>query len=499
VDSLEIAALLESRGMNDEVARHRYAAEDVFDLSDSLLARMNANGLHTVRREGPAVPRVSLANMLQDYARGPLALIPILVLLTLIAALREVGRWEGHQILAFSLGMTSSMLVTNCFVQAMSRRGAIYLSRGDHLAARAFVVGAMKVAALSVLVIAGTVAAAGMQFGAFSADDLTIFTLAFIALSAVWLAAGVLALVGAIQWLGLGLASGLAVATLVDRIAGSDSHLVLGSCVGFAVAIALIVRAALKGLRPLKGGRPERTALPTVGYLLDEAFPYFVYGSLYMILVFLPHVLGWAAAWGLGADRMAAGTALEVGLTLSLAPIILVGGVAEHAARGFWAEAKVGQACSLGNQPAMFARRLNTFYRGQLIRYLLAFGLTSALAGALFAIAVEDGLIATWLQVERVDVVAFVFVASLVAYWLLGWGLFSSIFTVSLGRVTFALRSLLVAIAATIGVGLPLCFGLGFEYAAVAFIVGAAVFGAASALQTHRLFASADYYYYSSF
>jgi hypothetical protein len=52
----------------------------------------------------------------------------------------------------------------------------------------------------------------------------------------------------------------------------------------------------------------------------------------------------------------------------------------------------------------------------------------------------------------------------------------------------------LLAIGAILVSGIPLSFGLGVEYAAVAFIAGAGVFGAASALQTQRLFAAGDYY-----
>jgi hypothetical protein len=219
-----------------------------------------------------------------------------------------------------------------------------------------------------------------------------------------------------------------------------------------------------------------------------------------MVLVFLPHAVGWAAAWwGLGSGLMSAGTALEAGLALSLAPIILAGGVAEHAARGFWSRARVDQSSTPADRLSEFTRGLNRFYRGQLLRYLVVLGLTSALVYVAFPLAITQDLVGTFLQITRVDVVAFVFVAGLIGYWLLGWGLFNCLFIVSLGRTRYALRSILLAIGAILVSGIPLSFGLGVEYAAVAFIAGAGVFGAASALQTQRLFAAGDYYYYSSF
>jgi hypothetical protein len=51
----------------------------------------------------------------------------------------------------------------------------------------------------------------------------------------------------------------------------------------------------------------------------------------------------------------------------------------------------------------------------------------------------------------------------------------------------------------TVLAGLPLSLGVHFSYAAVALLLGAATFVAASSRATRKVLDSADYYYYSAY
>jgi hypothetical protein len=86
-----------------------------------------------------------------------------------------------------------------------------------------------------------------------------------------------------------------------------------------------------------------------------------------------------------------------------------------------------------------------------------------------------------------------------VGYGFLGFAMFNFIFSISLGRPSFALRGLVFAIAATAFVGVPLAIWVDFASSGVAFVVGSLVLALWSMRETARLFRSADYYYYSSF
>ncbi len=502
VDSLEIAALLESMGLTDEVATRRYGARDTFDLAEAVLDRLKATGLPSKSKEREPKPQQPRSQALIDYVRGPLALVPVVVLLLTITAYRELGRWGQNQILALTLGMTCSMLFTNGFIQAASRRGAIYLSRSNPGAANRFLRVTMTIAGACIVVLTVLVVLFTTRLGLFTPEEGFIFGLALVGLSAIWLMVAVLGLVQAPGWLGAGLAAGLVAGLVVDRAVElfSGPHLAAGTVVGFAVAMGLMLRAVHRAFAaPGAGYRPGRVSLPPVAYMVHEAAPYFAYGSLYMVFILLPHVLGWMGALAAGDERMWAVNSLEVGLTLSLAPIILSGGVAEHAARLFWGRALAGQAATPGDDPGRFGRLLTEFYWQQLRRYLIVLASTSIAAYAALRVALSTGLLASWLRLSSLGAMQFVFQASLVAYFLLGWGLFNCMFSVTLARPELALRAVKVGMVVTVITGLPLALGVNYSYAAIAFIAGALAFVVASSWTINQVFKAADYYYFSSF
>jgi hypothetical protein len=443
----------------------------------------------------------SRALALADYTRGPLALFPGLVLLLIIQAYSRLGQWPPSQVLALSLGMTSSMVITSGFVQAVSRRGSVYMALGDPGAAGRFLRVSLTVAGACVVAMAALLFFVATGLGLFALADRLIFGLAFVGLAAIWMLAAGLSLVQATGWLGLGLAAGLISGLITDRavVMISGAHLVAGTLVGFAVALGLMLNAVNRRLDNRSNGQPSRTVLPPAAYLVHEAAPYFVYGSLYMVFILLPHVLGWLGAPGMHQERMSAIASLEAGLTLSLPPVVLAGGVAEHALRLFWLRAREAQASVPGNDLGRFGRILSELYNQQLQSYLAVSGICSFAMYVAFHVALRTGFLVQWVQLRDLDTLAFVFHASLIAYFLVGWGLFNCTVCVTLARPGLALRAVLIAMAVMVITGIPLSREINLGYAAVAFIIGAAAFILASSRATSLVLESADYYYFSSF
>jgi hypothetical protein len=265
------------------------------------------------------------------------------------------------------------------------------------------------------------------------------------------------------------------------------------------VAIGLIRNAAVKhGLDAKARGQPDRVKLPPVAYMIYEAAPYFAYGSLYMVFILIPYLLGWFGALGTGQVRGWALSSIAIGLVLSLPPLILSSGVAEHALRQFWLRARAAQPITPGSAPRRFGSVLKEFYRQQRARYLIVLVCTSTAMYAAFQVALNTGLLATWLGFSSLDVVQYFFYASLIAYGLLGWGQFNNAVCVTLARPTLALRAVIIGIGSVIAIGIPLCLGLDFTYAAIAFLAGAFIFVIVSAWAVTKVLESAGYYYYSS-
>jgi polysaccharide biosynthesis protein PelF len=503
IDYLEIAAVLESIGVTDQIAAQRYGAPDTFALAENVLEQVRA--MHILgQAHAPAdqtEPRASIWQTLRDYAGGPIALLPNLVLLIMINVYARLGQWNEGQVLALTLGMTAGMLITNGFVQAIMRRASRALGLGSPRAAGRFLRASLLLAGsvLAGVVVLALLVASGM--GWFTFQERLIFGLAFLGLSTIWLMAGVLSLLRAPGWLGLGLLAGLIVGYAIDRLAApfSSAHLALGTMVGFPVTVGLMFYRMRRPFDvPIKAGKDNRVFLPPTTYLIHEALPYFGYGSLYMILILLPHVLGWAGALGPGQSRSFGISSLEGGLTLSLPPLVLAGGLAERTLRLFWQRALTTQQGTHGQNPERFGQTLMTFYWQQLRRYLLVLALISAGIYALFQLSISTMLLPRFMALPSMAVLVLVFHAGLATYYLIGWGWFNCMFGLTLGRPKLALQALIVAIVITLIVGVPLSLGVHFSYAALAFIAGALAFAATSSWLTYRLLKSADYYYYSA-
>jgi hypothetical protein len=423
------------------------------------------------------------------------------LLLLVIRVYGALGGWEPGQLLALSLGMTASMLVCGGFVYAMSRRASICLAMGDRRAARTFLRRTMLVAAAWVAVVAALIVGVASAVGTPTLEERLTFGLAFLGMSAIWILASGLSLLRASGWLAIGLAVGILAGVTVDRAVAhsSEVHLSVGTAVGFAAAIGVVFWALERALGDASSGQhPRRVVLPPRAYLVYEAAPYFIYGSLYATLPFIPHLLGWFGALAEGEGRQWAVINLEVGLSLSLPPLLLASGVSERTLRQFWAHALVAQHDTPGQTPGQFGTFLEAFYRWHLRRYLIVLGVLSGAMLGLFRLALVSGLLATWVGYDKLDLVERLFLVSLFAYWLIGWGLFNCIFPLTLARPQLATRAVAAAVAITLLIGLPLSLGVHFMYAAGAMILGSVTYVVVSSRVVHRVFVSAHYYYYSS-
>lgn len=500
VDIQEVAALLESLGVIDDVARLRYGADDTFDLARIALAQMHATKVHSPVLDRPGSPVVTLKMRLLDYARGPQSLAVIVLLILIIVATRHFGAQSEAETLAVSFGISGSMLATNGFVQAGCRRMSIYLSRENPLAARRYL-ALLAPPILGAVVGIGILAAVGLiVVGGFDLFDVGIFLVAYNSLSLIWLVSTILNLVEQSTWLGIALSAGLLVGFVSDRLVAllAPFHIVVGCLTGFALTLGLVLWVIRKQMADARDTDCHFT-LPATSYLVLEGIPFFVYGLSYMLFIFFPHMVG--GFWVLpdGLSRMALTNIVEISLTASLMPLILVSGVMEHSVRRFWVVARVAMRTSPGDSPESFALTIRRFMRGQLIQYLAALALASVLLGVTFAFALEQGFMDRWLPISNQAPVSQIFFAGLLAYGLIGWSLFNFMLCTVLDRSSFALPAIAAGLVAEIAAGMLCVWGGDYSYVGVVFLVGAAVIFVGSTLTARHLLQQIDYYYQSSF
>jgi hypothetical protein len=439
---------------------------------------------------------------LRDVAQGPLIFRGALVLLITIRSIGDAGGWGPRQVLALSLGMTGCVLVTAGFVYSVGRRVSICLAFRDLRSATAFMRGALALAGACVLGAGALYVLVASAVALFEAHEILTFLLAFLGFSAIWLLSTGLSLLRAPGWVGCGLVAGLGAGLVVNRVLASvtDQHLAAAILVGFITTVGLIVGATRYKMSRLPGRRAGRVVLPPLGYLLSEAIPYFVYGTLYALLLLIPHVLGWLVVFASEQPRLPAIVSLEAGLTLSLPPLVLASGFAEHVLQQFWRSASTAQVSTPGTDPRRFHGIVRDFHARQLARYLCVLGLLSVCALLLFAWSVQSGALATWLGFDQLDTVVHIFVPGVVAYALLGWGLFNCMFALSLARPRLALDAVLLGVTGALVGGVSLGMWAGSSGAVIGAALGGSVaFVVGSTWAVRRLVGSVHYYYATAF
>ncbi|MGZ4624696.1 MAG: hypothetical protein ACXV3S_00190, partial [Kineosporiaceae bacterium] len=206
VDELHIAALLESRGVTDRLARERYGHEDVFALAMTLLPTL----IRPVDEEPVTVERVPTWRPL---VHGPLYLAPSLVIPALLTA---GARWQllfgllSATVVGWLWGMATSVVGYQLRGQRREAAGAWAVQLMTAAGLLAITVGATSLALTGVLT--ATVAAAMVFQTAFQLGaGVLVFYRSEIVL-ALAVMPGVLT--GAV-YLATGAPSGLVVPTLV--------------------------------------------------------------------------------------------------------------------------------------------------------------------------------------------------------------------------------------------------------------------------------------------
>lgn len=497
IDDLEVTAILESVGITDGVALQRYGAPDVFALGNAVLETLRLHGLTLRQINAPVIPKVSRTDATKDYLKGPLGLVPPILLLLTIAAFGYWGGWTQRQIMMLSTGMTCSLVLTNGLIQAISRRTSLYLGMAKpRMASRYLILSASTMTAIALAFIAFA-AYLLERNGFFSSDDLTIFFISFAGLTVVWMAAGGLSLLQQPVWLSIAIGTGLLCGISANWLAMhlTHFHLAIGAFLGYACALAVICMALYRGFKHLEA-RPTSsravTRLPPLAYMVDEAAPYFTYGFMYMILIFLPHVYGWLGYIPDGQARAAAATNIEIGLTLSMPPLILAYGVAEHSLRLFWRRVVVIQALTPANKVECFGQVLLSFVARRRWIYIAVLTAITLIAHEVFHRALVEGWLGHWLQPADPEQLRFIFDASLIAYGFLGLGLFNCMFVVTLGRPQAANRAVIWGCFVMVATGSMLC-PFNFAFAAIAFAIAAFVFAAISWAEADDVIRGADH------
>jgi hypothetical protein len=461
IDVLEIAAVIESMGITDTVAVEDYGVTDAFELAGLVFDAVRAwpGELSPVRHDDGTPDRER--NALADVsARGLLALAPLCVLLIGLQALALAG-WDTGAILALSIGVTASMLLTSGPIVAIGRRTSVYLGFEQVDSARRFITRASLGTLLACVAIGLAAYGLASALALLTEEQRLIFTTSLVAYALLWLLASGLSLAGASALVCGVLAGGLALAIGTGVAFGTPA----GIGIGYGATVAVLV-VAWCVYYPY---RRQSTLLPrATGPLLLDSAPYVFFGTAFAMFLVGPHLLGWLGAGegdGSVIDRV---MTLELSLLIALVPVVLATGVSERVLRSFWDVAR-----TLRRETAAdgFRRGVRSYVLGGFVRYAVVLGALSLATALVYEALVLSSALDHSSQL--------VFLAGLTAFLLLGLGQFGCLFLLGLSLPGRAVRSLVTGLLVLGALGLPLAL-VDFRLAAVGFAVAAAVFAAAA-------------------
>lgn len=507
VSTFQIAALLESAGITDFSAQQRYGHADIFALAQTVSLQTSNDCSSNSVSAAASFPGESLRDTLLDYLRGPLALLPMVLLSLIMALYKGIGRWGSEEVLATSMAMVCSLLATSGFVQAVSRKGASYLSQGCIRAGRRSIVLIVGAGLLVVIGSAALFVAFALSTAWLPLEEVSLIAVTFIALSCLWLVSGVLFLLKQTHWYGIGLAIGVGLSSGIlwagGRAGLSAGVVMLGATVvGLAAALmvmGLAARNALTRQATVSPASQKRVILAPPSQLIVSLAPYFVYGVLYVVFILSGHIAGWLGRVPHGMERMSAVAIIELGLTLALGGNILASGVAERTMRRFWLRVRSYQLQTAQGQPEVFNWSVQDFAARERLQFVLALVLCSAatLAGLGVVLGVVGRAnVAPWLLTPQM---ATVLGLGMVGYGLMAVGTFDCMFMITLSRPRQALEALGMGILITLGVGIAISQFTSYQYSAIGVALGGFMFYTIAHAWTKKMLARADYYYYSSF
>ncbi|WP_430907195.1 hypothetical protein [Maribacter sp. 2-571] len=267
--------------------------------------------------------------------------------------------------------------------------------------------------------------------------------------------------------------------------------------IGIASAI-LLSKALLEYFFMGKKARTvSNTTAPKQLMVIYQNYPYFFYGMLIYIFVFIDRILAWSA------DMMLTRQFLllyekdyEIGMDLAILMFFMLAGVMEYAIAAFSKFMDVYQSNTPFSERNNFNRRFRSMYRGHIaILFITALGT----AGLIYLVITQPWGYEAQFGETLNQLSVKVCILGGIGYFFLTWGMLNSLYLFTLNRPKNALNALGIACLVNFGVGFLLSRFVSYEYSVWGMLVGALVFAGLTIKETAHFFKRLDYHYYAAY
>lgn len=501
-DRLEVAAVLESMGWNDERASETFGVENVFELATELWEQTNRKIVTTAFNGEIKTDVVKTTKQLvQSFLRGLIFALPMAIsvasMLTLKFSLWSYENLSVELATCIAIGTILSFVVVGGYTQAIARRGFFYIYQGYYNMARRVTFSFIRYGYLTCLAVSFLLYLFNLIFNIFPTSMFGYIALYFFFLNSIWLSVTVMYILRKeLTFTGL-IILGIAGVYLLFEVFHTDIifaqliAILFVSIVGMGLVLYYF-KAAEK--REEKGIAPQ---MPRLSINLYSVMPYFTYGFLYFLFLFVDRVMAWSAnddgympyvIWFRGE--------YELGLDFALLALMIPLGVCEVIVNKLMMDVEASYKRYWGFE----TDKMNAFFGKVYNRQLWIISATSLASAFIIYFFVK------WLDIyysESMgkhlivsDKTEFVFVVSLIAYVILAAALMNAVFLFSLSQARQINRALVPALGINFIVGFLLSRWIDYSYAVFGVLAGCILFFLLSTAAVRLVLRKLDYHLY---
>ncbi len=498
-DPLDMAATIESLGYSDRRAEEVFGQPTVFDLArdlwDDFLAAI---------RSDPIPPRFEMrwhqmvGVIAADFAHGLVFALPmaasVAAMIILHIGMTSYQYFSVAQATALALATFLSFVVTGGYSQAMATVYYLLLGLQEAGLVERTLYQIMRWGLASAVAVAVAIVVGDAVFPMFPIS-LTLFMVVYLVMqSALWLSYATLYVLRREYLLTLLTVMAVLIAWLVWRL-GLGVIFAQAAAMAAATAGALFAWSVIFRRQSRRWEQIGRIVKTRTSQLAYASGAYFAYGILYFVFIFADRLVAWTTSTAFLPYSIWFRGQYELGMDWALASLILPLGATEAFVGYLIRWLMAAQHRVLEREVGDLARALRTVY----LRSVAAFLVVALLAtlGVRVGLSFAGGLPLLHGAVPLAGVEPFVFAWSSFAYVFLALALFNVLLMFSLAYPQAALRSMLVAVAVdvTVGVLATRIFGA-YQYAVFGLMAGVVCLIALTTRDILRLLPRIDFMLY---
>lgn len=499
-DTLEIAAILESMGWTDDRVEKQFGFIDVFQLSSAIWQQRKHIHMSANEYKQPTRIFVRVRQDLLHFLQGTIFALPMAVSIAAMLFL-HVSLWSYQYFTvkiatSIAIGTILSFVSVGGFMQGIARQAYYYMLQGYFSMARRITFRFILAGILLSILISIALLLIDQLFPILPMPMIVIAIEYYLSLNAIWLAVTSMYVLRKETIFVLLLSGGIAVVFIGNKFFHINLILLqtFAMLLIFLAGIGLVYHFFRKAEQQKEKG--IRVRLPRASILVHTTLPYFLYGTLYFILLFADRTIAWSTHTTFSQYLILFRGEYEVGLDFALLSLIIPTGVAEVIVHRLMLDASNSQKQYLSKQTSQMCQYFVSQYKKSILIIL----------GASIISAALDDMLVMWLfgrsgillhqSVEWTGTTNYVFIIGLIAYGLLAIGLLNSVVMFSLSRPDFVLSPLLFAIIIDLVTGFLLSRWIGYSNAVIGLLVGVLLFTFMTTRNVLHVLRSLDYHLY---